>query len=177
MELVVGRVLKPHGIRGELVTEVRTDSPDERFAPGAVLVGRLGRGREATDRQVTVEAARPHSGRLLLRIAGVQDREGAEELRGMLLLIDSASLPDPEDPDEFHDHQLIGLAAHDTSGERLGDVVDVLHTPAGELLSVRLVGGGEALVPFVAEIVPEVDTARRRCVISPPEGLLELGES
>lgn len=175
MELVVGRVAKPHGIRGELVVEVRTDSPEERFAAGAGLLGRLGRGRSATDRQVVVEAARKHSGRLLVRLKGVHDRESADALRGMLFLVDSGSLPDPGDPDEFHDHQLIGLAVHDTSGVKLGEVVDILHTPAGELLTVRLTDGGDALVPFVSEMVPEVDVPGGTCVIDPPEGLLDLG--
>lgn len=175
MDLVVGRVVKPHGVRGELVVEVRTDSPEERFAPGTVLVGRVGRGRSTADRQVTVEAAREHSGRLLVRVSGVRDRESADSVRGMLLLVDSASLPDPDDPDEFHDHQLIGLAVNDASGARLGHVVEILHTPAGELLSVRLDEGGEALVPFVSEMVPEIDVAGGTCVITPPEGLLDLG--
>jgi len=175
VELVVGRVVKPHGIRGELAVEVRTDSPDERFAVGSTLVGRLGRGDSAVDRQVTVEAARHHSGRLLVRFTGVDDRDSAEPLRGMLLLIESASLPDPEDPDEFHDHQLIGLVVRDTSGRDLGEVSDVLHTPAGELLEIRLAGGGDALVPFVSEMVPLVDVAGGACVIDPPEGLLDLG--
>lgn len=177
MELVVGRVVKPHGVRGELVVEIRTDSPDERFAPGARLTGRTGRGRTATDREVTIEAARNHSGRLLVRLVGVHDREAVEALRGMLFLVDSASLPAPTDPDEFHDHQLIGLRVLDTTGADLGEVAEVLHTPAGDLLQIRLEAGEKALVPFVSEIVPEIDLAAGTCVIDPPEGLLDLGST
>lgn len=177
MELVVGRVVKSHGVRGELVVEVRTDSPEERFAPGARLLGRAGRGRTAVDRDVVVEAARDHSGRLLVRLAGVADRDSADALRGMLLLVDSDELPSPEDPDEFHDHQLVGLRVLDTAGSDLGEVVEVVHTPGGELLSITLADGGEALVPFVTEIVPEVDLESGTCVIDPPEGLLDLGAS
>ena len=99
MELVVGRVVKSHGVRGELVVEVRTDSPEERFAVGTRLVGRVGRGDRATDSDVTIEAARQHSGRLLVRLEGVGDRDTADALRGMLLLVDSDALEDPEDPD------------------------------------------------------------------------------
>jgi len=177
MELVVGRVVKSHGVRGELVVEVRTDSPEERFTPGARLLGRTGRGRTAVDRDVTVEAARNHSGRLLVRLEGVSDRDSADALRGMLLIVDSEALPAPEDPDEFHDHQLVSLRVLDTSGAELGEVTEVVHTPGGELLSVRLRAGGEALVPFVTEIVPEIDLEAGSCVIDPPEGLLELGTS
>ncbi|MBB1023790.1 MULTISPECIES: ribosome maturation factor RimM [unclassified Dietzia] len=175
MELVVGRVVKSHGVRGEVVVEVRTDSPRERFAVGARLLGRTGKGRTATDRDVTVEAARDHSGRLLVRLAGVSDRDSADALRGMLLIVDSESLPDTGDPDEFHDHQLVGLTVLDTGGTQLGEVTEVVHTPGGELLSVRLSSGSEALVPFVARIVPRVDVVAGTCVIDPPEGLLDLG--
>ena len=177
MELVVGRVVKSHGVRGELVVEVRTDSPDERFAAGSRLVGRVGRGDQATDRDVTIEAARQHSGRLLVRLVGVADRDTADALRGMLLLVDSETLPDPEDPDEYHDHQLVGLRVLDTSGATLGEVTEIVHTPAGELLAIRLSDGLDALVPFVSEMVPEVDLAGGTCVIDPPEGLLDLGTS
>lgn len=177
MELAVGRVVKSHGIRGELVVEVRTDSPDERFAVGSRLVGRIGKGDRATDRDVTIEAARQHSGRLLVRLQGVSDRDAADSLRGMLLLVDSGALPDPEDPDEYHDHQLVGLRVLDTSGVALGEVTDIVHTPAGELLGIRLTDGRDALVPFVSEMVPEVDVVGGTCVIDPPEGLLDLGVS
>lgn len=177
MELVVGRVVKSHGIRGELVVDVRTDSPEERFALGTRLVGRTGRGRTATDRDVTIEAARNHSGRLLVRFVGVADRDTADSLRGMLLLVDSGSLADPDDPDEFHDHQLVGLRVLDTSGAQLGEVVEITHTAAGELLSIKLNDGTDALVPFVTEMVPTVDIDAGTCVIDPPEGLLDLGTS
>lgn len=174
MELVVGRVVKAHGIRGELVVEVRTDSPEERFAPGNRLVGRIGKGQMSSDREVTVEAARSHSGRLLVRLEGIGDRDAADAARGMLLIVDSDSLPDPNDPDEFHDHQLVGLRVLDTAGTRLGEVTEIMHTPAGELLAIRLASGTDAMVPFVTEMVPEVDLEAGICVIDPPEGLLDL---
>ena len=172
MELAVGRVAKAHGVRGEVAVEVRTDSPEERFASGANLTGRRGRSRSA-DTELTVEAARNHSGRLLVRFVGVESREAADALRGTMLLVDSADIDAPEDPDEFADHQLIGLDAVAVTGELLGTVTDVLHTPAGELLELALSGGGEALVPFVLVIVPEVDLEAKRVVIDPPEGLFE----
>lgn len=174
MELVVGRVVKSHGVRGELVVEVRTDSPEERFAPGRRLTGRTGRGRTTTDREVVVEAARNHSGRLLVRLGGVADRDAADALRGMLLLVDSAELDDPADPDEFLDHQLVGLRALDPAGTEIGVVTDVVHNPSADLLELRLAGGDTALVPFVRAIVPEVDRAAGTLVVDAPEGLLDL---
>ncbi|GAA4619453.1 ribosome maturation factor RimM [Saccharopolyspora hordei] len=169
--LAVGRVVRPHGVRGELVVEVLTDSPELRFAPGSVLGTQL-RGKDR-GQELTVAAARPHAGRLLLRVEGVDSRDAAEELRGVLLTVTTDALEPTEDPDEFHDHELIGLRAVQVSGDEVGEVRDVVHTPAGELLAVRTAEGREVLVPFVADIVPEVDVSAGTLVIDPPEGLLD----
>ncbi|QBJ98018.1 ribosome maturation factor RimM [Rhodococcus sp. ABRD24] len=184
MELVVGRVAKAHGIKGELVVEVRTDEPDERFAVGTELRGR--KPREQKLRTYTVEAAREHSGRLLLRLHGIGDRGAADELRGTMFVIDTAELTPSEDPDEFYDHELEGLsvrmaAGRPDAGTQVGSVIEVLHSAAGELLSIRPEGqtSGELLVPFVAAIVTSVSIADRVIEIDPPEGLLdpEFGDS
>lgn len=172
MELVVGRVAKSHGVRGELVVEIRTDDPEARFAPGAVLLGRPPRAR-AGGTEFTVESAREHSGRLLVRLRGVDDRSAADALRGTLFLVDSADLPPSDDPDEFYDHELEGLAVRLTDGTAVGTVTEVLHSAAGELLSVRAEDGRELLVPFVTAIVPTVSVADGVVVIDPPEGLLD----
>jgi 16S rRNA processing protein RimM len=171
MDLVVGRVVKAHGITGEIVVDVRTDDPDARFAPGAGLRGRTKAG---TERSFVVESARPHGGRLLVRLDGVADRDGADALRGTLFLVDSSDLPAIEDPDEFYDHQLEGLRVVTTQGRLVGNVAEVLHTPAGELLSVTAETGAEVLVPFVGAIVTSVSLAEQTIEIDPPEGLLEL---
>lgn len=172
MELVVGRVAKSHGIRGELAVEIRTDSPEQRFAVGAVLRGRKPRDRGLTE--YTVEAAREHSGRLLLRLKGVDDRNAADALRGVLFVIDSADVAPSDDPDEFYDHELEGLEARLVDGTVIGTVAEVLHSAAGELLSVRPPSGeGEILIPFVTAIVPVVSVAGGYVEIDPPEGLLD----
>ncbi|MFC9898277.1 ribosome maturation factor RimM [Nocardia sp. NPDC127579] len=172
MELVVGRVAKSHGVRGELVVEVRTDEPESRFAPGTTLRGRLPRSKEVRD--FTIESAREHSGRLLVFLAGVSDRTAADALRGTLFHIDSADLPPSEDPDEYYDHELEGLTVQLTDGTVVGTVGEVLHSAAGELLSVRAVEDKrEILIPFVTAIVPTVSIADRLVVIDPPEGLLD----
>lgn len=169
MDVTVGRVAKAHGISGELTVEVRTDSPELRFAVGAVLTAKQ-RGQPA--RSLTVSSVRPHGNRLLLRFEEVAGRDDAEPLRGALLLADTDDLPSTDDPDEFYDHQLAGLAAEFTDGSPAGTVREVVHIPSGELLAVD-VDGRDVLVPFVKAIVPTVDVAAGKVVIDPPDGLFE----
>jgi 16S rRNA processing protein RimM len=171
--VVVGRIGRPHGVRGQVTVEVRTDDPDLRFAPGATLL------TEPADRgPLTVADKRWHSGTLLLALAGpdgqvITDREAADALRNTRLLVPLEELPELEDPDSFYDHQLVGLAAVLPDGSPLGEVTAVRHEGT-ELLVVRRPEGGELLVPFVSAIVPTVDLAGGRLVVDPPEGLLEL---
>ncbi|MEQ3554839.1 ribosome maturation factor RimM [Pseudonocardia nematodicida] len=171
-EVLVGVVVRVHGLRGEVVVESRTDSPGERFAPGAVLRGRRPRGAAAPG-TLTVRSARAHSGRWLVLFEGVGDRNGAEELRGVQLLVPTAELAEPEDPEEFHVHQLTGLRAELADGTPAGSVADVVHGPGGSLLVVRRPAGHEVLVPFVGAIVPTVDLDGGRVVLDPPDGLLD----
>jgi 16S rRNA processing protein RimM len=172
MDLVVGRVVRAHGVTGEVVVEVRTDDPDTRFAPGTTLRAKPSRG--GAERDYVVDSAREHSGRLLVRLDGVADRSAADSMRGTLFLVDSADLPPIEEPDEFYDHQLEGLQVVTTTGASVGSVAEVLHTAAGELLSVRT-KDGEVLVPFVSAIVTAVSLTDQTIEIDPPDGLLELG--
>ncbi|WP_346055896.1 ribosome maturation factor RimM [Amycolatopsis dongchuanensis] len=169
MEVVVGRVAKSHGVRGELAVDVRTDSPEERFAAGAVLTARH---RDGRTRELTIAAARPHSGRLLVTFEQIRSREEADAVRGVLLLADTADLPPTDDPDEFYDHELEGLRAELADGTVVGAVREIVHAPGGELLSLDR-EGRTVLVPFVREIVPVVDVAGGRVVLDPPEGLLD----
>ena len=171
--VVVGRIGRPHGVRGLATVEVRTDDPDLRFAPGAVLT------TEPPERgPLTVVDKRWHSGTLLLQLAGPDgevfgDREAVDTLRNTQLLVPVADLPELEDPDSFYDHQLVGLAAQLPDGTVLGEVTAVRHEGT-ELLVVARPGGSELLVPFVSTIVPTVDVAAGHLVVDPPEGLLEL---
>lgn len=178
MQLVIGQIVRPHGIRGEVVVEVTTDDPAARFAAGSELATTGQASAPAAGRPgpkaLRIEAVRPHQGRLIIAFEGVVDRNGAEELRGIRLCVDSAEIGESDDPDEFHDFQLIGLAVVDVDGARLGEVVRVDHGPAADLLVVRLTDGREALVPFVRAIVPTVDVPGGRVVLTPPPGLLEL---
>jgi len=165
--VVVGRIGRAHGTKGEVTVEVRTDEPGLRLAPGAQLVT-----EPESVGPVTVASGRVHSGRLLLRLAGVEDRTAAEALRGVLLLADVDPTAVPDGEDEWYDRQLVGLAAVLRDGSPLGTVAEVLHLPAHDVLVVRRAGADEVLVPFVHAIVPEVDVAGGRVVVVPPGGLL-----
>lgn len=163
--VVVGRVGPPHGVRGEVLVRPFTDAPDERFAPGSALL--------TGGSPLTVESVRWQGSRLIVHFAGVADREAAVALRGTDLQVPASSRPPLDDPDDFYDTDLVGLAASTVDGVPLGPVRDVVHSPAADYLVVE-VGGRDRLVPFVAAVVPTVDVAGGRVVIDPPEGLLEL---
>lgn len=189
LEVLVGRVGRAHGIRGDLTIDVRTDEPDRRFAPGTVFCTRRG--------PLTVESLHWHSSRLLVRFAEVSDRTTAERLRGTELHIEVDSMERPADPDEFYDHQLVGLRVdtqHDHEIEVVGDVIEVLHLPGQDMLVVRRrdgadrayggdggdggdIGGNDAsrddvLIPFVSTFVPTIDVAAGRIIVADPVGLL-----
>lgn len=172
MELVIGRVAKAHGVTGEVVVEIRTDDPEQRFVPGAQLRGRAARG--GPERSFVIETVREHAGRLLMQLTGVSDRNAADALRGTLFLVDTEQLPPIDDPDEFYDHQLEGLAVRTVDGTVIGTVAEVLHTAAGELLSIKTPEGREVLVPFVSAIVTAVSLADGTVDIDPPDGLLDM---
>ncbi len=163
--IIVGRVGPPHGVRGAVVVQPFTDAPDERFAPGCKV--------QTGGDPLIVASSRWQGSRLVVEFAGVADRDAAHALHGADLLVPASSRPALDDPNQFYDTDLIGLAASTVDGTPLGAVRDVVHAPAGDYLVVE-VGGRERLVPFVATIVPVVDVAGRRVVVDPPEGLFDL---
>jgi 16S rRNA processing protein RimM len=172
VEVVVGRIGKPHGLRGDLTVEVRTDEPERRFATGAALRAQAPRGSAFGLSSLTVASTRWHSSRLLVTFEELAGRDAAESARGVLLHATIAPDESPEDPDEFYDHQLIGLAAYDEDGTSLGEVTAVQHGGAQDLLTIRTPDGRDALVPFVKALVPEVDLAGGRLVVADRPGLV-----
>ena len=190
MLLVVGQIGKPHGIRGEVTVAVRTDEPEERFVAGSAFTTEVPRDRRVSTGPATatpapgvpyqvparlvVESVRWHQGRGIVQFEGVHDRNVAEALRGVLLQVDSAELTPPDDPDEFHDHQLIGLRVESLDGAALGTVDRIDHAPASDLIVLKKAAGGTALIPFVSQIVPTVDLGGGRILVDLPEGLLDL---
>ena len=172
MQLTVGRIGRPHGIRGDVVVGVRTDEPELRFAPGSRLdTDPVGVG------PLTVAATRWHSGELLVRFEGISDRTVAAGLGGTWLLVDAATIDDTGDPDSFRDTDLVGLSVRTTDGTVVGSVDDILHSGQDVLVIRPAAGGANILVPFVKAIVPEVDVAAGILVIDPPPGLLNFEDA
>ncbi|WP_202033132.1 ribosome maturation factor RimM [Nocardioides sp. WS12] len=171
IEVVVGRIGKPHGIRGEVTVDVRTDEPERRYVDGAVLEVEPPKGSAFSGRKLTVSRTRWHQGVLLVTFAELADRNAAEAARGSVLRAFVSADEVPEDPEEFYDRQLIGLAAHNLEGEEIGKVSSVVHG-AQDLLQIRTPDGRNTLVPFVSALVPEVDVAGGRVVIADRPGLV-----
>lgn len=173
-EVAVGRIGRPHGIRGEVSVELWTDEPERRFADGAqLLVRRPSASPPPEHPTLTVVASRWHQERLLVRFTELPDRTAAEAARGLDLVIAVSPDERPEDPEEYYDHQLVGLRVSTTDGAEVGVVAEVMHSGAQDLLVVRREGRGDALVPFVAALVPEVDLDGGRLLVADRPGLLE----
>ncbi|GHF83463.1 ribosome maturation factor RimM [Streptomyces filamentosus] len=168
MQLVVARIGRAHGIKGDVTVEVRTDEPELRLGPGAVLLT-----DPASAGPLTVESGKVHSGRLLLRFEGVRDRNAAEALRNTLLIaeVDPAELPEEED--EYYDHQLVDLDVVLADGTLVGAITEISHLPSQDLFIVERPDGTELMIPFVEQIVTEIDLENQRAVIDPPPGLID----
>lgn len=167
MDLQVARIGKPHGIRGEVTVQLFTDAPEERFEPGAVF-----RVEPAARGPLTISSARWNKDILVLGFEEVPDRNTAELLRGAKLIIDSGETPD-DDGDAWYEHELVGLEAR-VGNEVIGRVSALRTMTVQDLLIIERPDGEEVLVPFVEEIVPEVDIEGGFVLLTPPEGLLEL---
>lgn len=168
MQLVVARIGRAHGIKGEVTVEVRTDEPELRLGPGAVLAT-----DPASTGPLTIETGRVHSGRLLLRFEGVRDRTGAEALRNTLLIAEVDPQELPEDEDEYYDHQLMDLDIVTKDGFEVGRITEISHLPSQDLFIVERPDGSEVMIPFVEAIVTEIDLEEQRAIIDPPPGLID----
>ncbi|HEU5483659.1 MAG TPA: ribosome maturation factor RimM [Microlunatus sp.] len=165
VEVVVGVIGRPHGIKGEVQIDVRTDEPSRRFAPGVVL------RPEGGGPGLTVSTVRDHGGRLLIRFREHPDRTAVEPLRGTVLVVDVDPAERPGDAEEYYDHQLTGLRVLDAGGVEVGTVTDVVHLPEQDLLEVATASGSR-LVPFVEALVPEVDLPGHVVRLADVPGLL-----
>lgn len=172
IEVVVGRIGKPHGLRGEVTVDVRSDEPERRFAAGMSLRAEAARGPTNALTSVTVSHFRWHSSTLLVTFEELPDRDSAEAARGLMLHATIPADETPADPDEFYDHQLIGLSAFDLDGRLLGAVTALVHGGAQDLLAIRTPEGRDTLVPFVKALVPEVDIPGGRVVVADRPGLV-----
>lgn len=164
VEVAVGRVVKAHGIRGEVSVHLLTDDPARRFRAGSRLSG--------AGQLLTLTTVRHHQNRLLVTFEEVHDRTQAEALAGTVLTLEVDSEEDAGEDDAWFDHQLEGLAVRLPTGEQIGTVARVEHGAAQDLLVITR-DGREALVPFVTALVPTVDPEAGFLVVDPPGGLLD----
>ena len=161
MRLLVGRIGRAHGILKEATIEVRTDEPDRRFAIG---------NKVQTDKhgELKIISGRVHNGILLLGFEGINNRNEIEKLRDTLIYCDVDINEPGIDEDDYHVLQLIGCAAHLETGEKIGEVTDVVNLPGQDLLAINT-QTGEILIPFVHQLVPVVDILNKKVVVVPPE--------
>jgi 16S rRNA processing protein RimM len=172
-QLRVGRLVKAHGLKGALKLELYTDDPAGRFVPGAEFTLQVPEASPWHGKSITVREYRVMNGSSVVFFEGVDDRDGAEGLVKAILWIDQDESEEPED-DAWYDHQLTGLDVV-RDDVVVGRVIRVDHLPAQDLLIVRPVSGSgsEIMVPFVSAIVPTVDIAAGRIIVTPPAGLFE----
>lgn len=168
--LRVARIGKPHGVRGETTVQLFTDDPSERLAPGSVLVREPGKeSADRTSRTLTVSSQRWNKNICLLGFDEVGDRDAAEGLRGSVLFVELPA--ESEEDDEWYSHELEGMVCLDADGKKLGVVRELITGPAQDLLVVETSGSQEVLVPFVGELVPDIDPESGIVRLDPPAGL------
>ena len=172
--LTVGHINKPHGTKGELFVWPLTDYPESVYAPGVLL--RLG-SEDAIEPDLSlpplsVAGVRPFKRGYLVSFVGVADRDGAEALRGAYLFKAAQELEPLAEGEVFY-HQLLGMSVVTVDGVEVGDIMEVYELRPAHMLEVRG-DGREIMVPFLKDIVVQVDTADGRMVIDPPIGLLDL---
>ena len=160
--IAVGHVTRAHGIKGEVAVEVRSDEPG-RFAEGATVFTESGRSLE-------IERSQPHGRRMLVKFAGVEDRTGAEALRGTVLVVPESWLPELPDG-EYWPFQLEGCDVLTESGRSLGTVSEVIPNPANDLWVAVDGEGVETLVPAIRDVIVEVDIAAKRVLVRDVPGL------
>lgn len=173
-QLRVGRLVKAHGLKGALKIELYTDDPEGRFVPGATFTLQVPEASPWHGKPLTVREFRFMNSHPVAFFEGVDDRDAAEALVRAILWIDEDAAATPAEDDAWYDHQLVGLDVV-RDGVSVGRVIRVEHMPSQDLLIVRSAADGdnEILVPFVKAIVPEVDIAAGRVVVTPPPGLFE----
>ena len=168
---VVGRIGRPHGLRGDVVVNPETDFVEERFSAGATLWTR----REGREQPLTIAAARIQNGRAVVGFEGFPTIEAVETLRGLELRLPEDALQ-PLEAGRYYEYQLVGCAVETTKGDTIGSVVKVEGGAGGSRL---VVAGrtGEILIPLAVDICVAIDVGAKRIRIDPPEGLLELNET
>jgi 16S rRNA processing protein RimM len=174
--IIVGRVRKAHGIRGEVVVEPITDAPDAIFASGHRVFAGTAAGDIAPNRaELHIESSRPFNDGFLIAFAEVPDRNAAETWRGRYLLVPADELPPPSD-DQVYVHELPGMRVELADGQFVGNVEETYELPQGLAIDVRRAPPRQqetVLLPFDEHTIASVDRETRVIVVTPAEGLLE----
>jgi 16S rRNA processing protein RimM len=167
MDLVVGRLGRPHGVHGEISVEVRTDEPELRFAKGSKL------SLKESNNQLTVLSSRWHQEKMLVKFEEITDRDLANEIKGKTLTIKIDPNSIETKKDQYYEFQLAGLKVIDKNDKTLGQIKEVITNLAQDLLVVETVDKREVLVPFVKQIVTNVDLDKKQVIMDPPTGLFD----
>lgn len=170
-QLRVGRLTKAHGLKGAIKVELYTDSPEQRFVPGAVFTLQVPESSPWFEKTITLTELRWYNSHPVAFFEGVSDRTAAETLIKAILWVDHLDGDIPEEPEAWFDHQLTGLTVM-RDGSPIGTISRVDHFPAQDLLVVKT-ESSEVMVPFVKEIVPEVNIDAGTITLTPPGGLFE----
>ena len=176
--LRVGRLTKPHGLKGGIKIELYTDNPELRFTSGAVFHLQVPEDSLWFERTITIRELRWFNGVPVAFFDEVPDRTAAESIVRAILWIDEATVEAGEEENAWYDHQLVGLEVRSgtVDGPVLGTVAEVQHFPAQDLITVKT-PNGSVLVPFVEAIVPQVDPAAGVMIVTPPAGLFDESEA
>ena len=168
---LVGRIARPHGLRGQVAINPETDFIEQRFAAGARVWTRSAAG----DEQLTVSSLRVQNGRPIVGFEGFERIEDVERLQGLELRVPEETLQ-PLQPGTYYEHQLVGCTVETVSGDAIGEVAKV---EGGAGASRVAINGphGEILIPLAVDICVEIDIANKKIRVNPPEGLLELNET
>lgn len=170
--LRVGRLLKAHGLKGAIKLELYTDSPNERFVPGAVFTLQVPDDSPWFGKSLTVKELRWYNAQPVIFLEGIEDRNQAETLIKAILIVQQDLSQAPTEPDAWYDQQLIGLKVY-RDGNEVGSVSQVEHLPSQDLLIIKTLDDKEVMLPFVKQMVPEVDIPGGKITITPPLGLFE----
>ncbi len=167
MELVVGRLGRPHGVQGEISVEIRTDEPEERFKNGVTLF------LKENKKNLTVSTSRWHQQKMLVKFDEITDRDMADEIKGKTLMvtIDENQLENKKD--QYYEFQLVNLNVKDNKNNLLGKVKEVISGNAQDLIVVEANNQKEVMVPFVKQIVKDVDLVNKEIKMDPPPGLFD----
>ena len=168
MRLKVGKIVNTHSLKGEVKVISSTDFEEERFKKGSKLL--ITRGNQLI-REVIVESYRNHKNFLLVKFEGIDSVEEAEKLKNLQIKIDSDEVEELEE-NEFYFHQIIGCQVFDENDRNLGEIIDILTPGANDVWVIKGEEGKEILIPYIEDVVKQIDITNKKVNIEVMEGLI-----